>query len=109
MDVGRVILQNPLGLLAALLVGAWFVGSTVGREFLRHALEEQLSDLMEGEVQIKEIEFELHSGLGLRGYDVGVYPSTSGPNLFGREVYAELNETVSDKSSDTDEFDFEVG
>ena len=42
-------------LLIALVAASWFILSTVGREFLRHALEEQLSDLMEGEVQITEI------------------------------------------------------
>jgi hypothetical protein len=81
-------------LLTILLGAAWFVASSMGRDFLRHELERQLSDLMNGEVRIPEIRFELHSGLAVRGYDVSVYPASAGPGLFGREVYAELSETA---------------
>ena len=79
-------------LLTTAFAAGYVISSGWGREFLRKEVEQILSDLMQGEVEIDEVWVVASRGFGLYGRGLRVYPSERGPGLQAREAYIELNE-----------------
>ncbi len=77
----RAVLLSVIALLAVLATAGYWLTTGPGRELLRVQAEHILTDLLEGEVRIARVEPFFHAGLGLRGYDVRVYPSDGGPGM----------------------------
>lgn len=78
-----------------LIVGfaaGYSLSTSWGDEQLREEVESILADLLEGEVEIDEVQIVLSDGIGLQGRGVRVYPSERGHALYAETAYIELKE-----------------
>jgi hypothetical protein len=88
-----LLVTGSLVLLLLIALGYWLTTGP-GRELLRVQTERVLSDLLEGKVEIGQVDPIFRMGLGLRGHDVSVYPSDGGPGMHADTVTIELRETA---------------
>ena len=63
-----------------------------GQDLLRREVALILTDLLEGEVEVDEVQVVLSRGLGLYGRGLRAYPTNEGPGLAVKEAYIELHE-----------------
>ena len=63
-----------------------------GQDLLRHEVALILGDLLEGTVEVDEVQVVIANGLGLYGRGLRAYPTDQGPGLAVKEAYIELHE-----------------
>jgi hypothetical protein len=91
----RLAVFLALGAAFVLLAfaGGYYLSTGPGRELLRRETERVLTDILEGETRVEEVQLVFAGGLGLRGKGLSVYPTENGPAMRAERAFVEIHLT----------------